>query len=167
MKPVLFIFILGCLSMACQQSQKAEITKANVMSEIAQKNLASMRGVIECFNARSFAKLGDYVAADCFDHYGSGLKGIDAMKAEYEKWLEYTKNSTIKPHLEMANDEYVIMWIHFEETITQDVGDMRAGQKYDKTDIEVGRFENGKLVEHWTFIEPTEMAKVIQIPNGK
>lgn len=152
-------FALVVLFTACQQKKGEEITPE------AQKNLDAMRGVIECFNARDFSKLGNYVAEDCFDHYGAGLQGLEAMKVEYESWLAYTKSSKIVPHLEMANDEYVIMWIHFEETITQDIGDMKAGQKYDKTDKEVGRFENGKLVEHWTFIEPSEMEKVIQVPS--
>lgn len=153
---------LVILFTACQQKPKGEI-----LSDVAQQNLAAMQGVIDCFNARDFSKLGNYVAEDCFDHYEAGLKGLTVMKAEYEKWLEYTKTTKIVPHLKMANDEYVIFWIHFEETITQDIGELKAGQKYDKTDIEVGRFENGKLVEHWTFIEPSEMAKVLDIPPTK
>lgn len=156
MAGIIFLFV------SCNEKKKE-----TGMSETAQKNLNAMLGIIGCFDKRDFTNLGDYVAEDCFDHYGEGLKGLAAMKAEYETWLEYTQNSKIKVITQMANDEYAIVWIRFEETVTQDVENMEAGVRFDKTDIEVGRLKDGKVVEHWTFVEPSEMAKVIQIPEQK
>lgn len=137
--------------------------KETNVSAVIQKNINAMRGIVDCFDKRDFTKLGDYVAEDCFDHYGDGLKGLAAMKAEYEKWVTYSENTRIKIITEMATEEYAIVWIRFEEKMKQDVGDMHTGEVYEKTDIEVARLKDGKVVEHWTFIEPSEMNKIMKV----
>jgi predicted ester cyclase len=136
--------------------------KENTMSATATKNLEAMKGVVKCFESKDFSKLGDYVAEDCIDHYWDReLKGLKEMKAEYEKWIGMSDNSPIRTVTEFANDEYVILWTSFEETMKTTDMNMKVGEKLKKTDIEIGRFKDGKIVEHWTYIEPAAMLKMM------
>lgn len=158
MKKLLFTFLSGLAMVVLSCSTKKE----SGMSATATKNLDAMKGVIKCFEKKDFSKLGDYVAEDCIDHYwDKELKGLKEMKAEYEKWIGMSENSPIRTITEFANDEYVILWTSFEETMKTTDMNMKVGEKLTKTDIEVGRFKDGKIVEHWTFIEPAVMLKMM------
>lgn len=149
-----FVLLLG----SC--SEKKE--DVNSMSSTAKKNLAAMKGIIKCFEKKNFSNLGDYVAEDCIDHYMEGdLKGLAKMKAEYEKWIGMSDNSPITSKVEFANDEYVLIWTSFEETMKIDAMGMKKGQVFKKTDMEMARFKDGKAVEHWTFIEPAVMMQMM------
>ena len=40
------------------------------------------------------------------------------------------------------------------------------GSKYDMNAMEVSKFKDGKAVEHWTFMQPREMMKMMPPPPG-
>ena len=61
---------------------------------------------------------------------------------------------------ELADDEYVFSWMRFTGSSDGSMG-MPAGP-YDMKSIEVVRFKDGKAVEHWGFMEPREMMKMMQ-----
>lgn len=135
----------------------------NLMSLKAKSNLEAMHGILKCFEKKDFTELGKFVADDCIDHYMEGeLKGLVKMKEEYEKWIGMSQNSPIKSKVEFANDDFVMIWTSFEETMLMDAMGMKKGQVFHKTDIELARFKDGKAVEHWTFMEPAVMMKMMQ-----
>jgi predicted ester cyclase len=133
------------------------------VSETTKKNIASMHGIFNCFNTNDFSKLGDYVAEDCIDHSGgkSDLKGLAQMKAEFEKWMQMVENSHTTTAVELATDEYVISWVRFDMTMKSDVATKKVGEKFEKSDIEMLKFRDGKAIEHWTFIDARDMDKVL------
>jgi predicted ester cyclase len=128
-------------------------------SAAAKKNLEAMHGVQKAFDTRDFSKLGDYIAEDAVDHAGESgdIKGLAALKAEYEKMtsaMTDTKSEVIK---ELADDEYVMSWMRFSGTMKVDMMGYKAGDKYDMKAIELAKFKDGKAIEHWTFLEPKDM----------
>ncbi|HVT85125.1 MAG TPA: hypothetical protein VHD35_07965 [Chitinophagaceae bacterium] len=42
---------------------------------------------------------------------------------------------------------------------------MPAGTKYDMTAIEVTKMKDGKATEHWEFMQPSEMMKMMAQPQ--
>lgn len=149
-----------------QQIKSVNNNDINLMSLKAKGNLEAMHGILKCFEIKDFTELGKYVADDCVDHYMEGeLVGLAKMKEEYEKWIGMSKNSPIKSKVEFANDDYVMIWTSFEETMIVDAMGMKKGDVFHKTDIELARFKDGKAVEHWTFMEPAVMMKMMQ-PKG-
>lgn len=170
--------IFGCflLLVSCgeQKDNENKVEPARAMEDVnsmslkAKGNLEAMHGILKCFEVKNFDSLNKFVAEDCIDHYMEGeLKGLKAMKEEYEKWIGMSKNSPIKSKVEFANDDFVMIWTSFEETMLMDAMGMKKGDVFHKTDIELARFENGKAVEHWTFMEPAVMMKMMQGANGK
>lgn len=132
-------------------------------SAAAKKNLDAMHGIQQCFDTKDFSKLGDYIATDAVDHAGDqgDIKGLANMKTEFEKMSAGNENSKTTIIKELADDDYVMSWLHFTGTIKTDQMGYKAGEKYDMKAIELAKFKDGKATEHWTFLEPAEMMKMM------
>lgn len=150
---------LMLFSMSCNNEGKGGLSAA------AQKNLDAQHGIIKCFDTKDFSKLGDFMAEDFVDHGGEkgDIKGLTNAKAEYEKMMATIESGKTETIMEMANDDYAISWLHFTGTLKADNSSMgmKAGDKYDMKTIELGKFKDGKAVEHWVFMEPAEVMKMM------
>lgn len=138
------------------------------MSATATKNLEAMRGITKCFDTKDFSKLGDYIAEDGIDHSGEQgyIKGLANMKAEFEKMVAAYENSKTEVIKELADDDYVMTWQRYTGTMKTDQMGLKTGDKFDMTVIEVGKFKDGKAVEHWSFMQPADMMKMMGgMPN--
>jgi len=134
--------------------------KAGGLSAAAQKNLDAFHAVDSAFQTGDISRIDEVVASDFVDHTERGdLKGTDSLKA----MIVAMKNSgTMKSETKkvFADDEYVLGWMHWSGTSNGSMAGMPAGP-YDMTGIEVVRFKDGKAVEHWAFMEPREMMKMM------
>ena len=158
MKKIILPAILAFLFTSCDTDKEHEL------SDKAQKNLKAQHGVINCFDTKDFSKLGDYISEDFIDHAGETgeIKGLANAKAEYEKMVATINNDKSTTILELANDDYVMSWMHFTGTLTTDAMGMKAGDKYDMKSIELAKFKDGKAIEHWVFMDPKEVAQMMQ-----
>jgi len=122
-----------------------------------------MHGIQQCFDKKDFSNWAIIFATDAVDHAGDAgdIKGIDNMKTEFEKMSANNENAKTTIIKEIADDEYVMSWLHFTGTIKEAQMGMKAGDKYDMKAIELAKFKEGKAVEHWTFLEPAEMMKMM------
>lgn len=162
MKKLLFILSAGFFGLLIACNGKNE----GGMSAAATKNLEAMRGITKCFDTKDFSKLGDYIAEDAVDHAGEqgDIKGLANMKAEFEKMVQAWDGAPTVVIKELADDEYVMSWLRFTGTMKMDQMGMKAGDKYDMTALEVSKFKDGKAVEHWTFMQPSDMMKMMPPP---
>lgn len=158
MKKILLPAILAFLFISCDNDKDE-----HEMSDKAEKNIAAQHGVINCFDTKDFSKLGDYVSEDFIDHAGETgeIEGLANAKAEYEKMVQTINNDKSTTILELANDDYVMTWIHFTGTLVSDAMGMKAGDKYDMKSMELSKFKDGKAIEHWVFMDPAEMMKMM------
>lgn len=159
MKKLLFIISAGFFSLLIACNGKNE----GGMSTAAKKNLEAMHGITKCFDTKDFSKLGDYIAEDGVDHAGENgdIKGLANMKAEFEKMVQAWDSEPTEVIKELADDEYVMSWLRFKGTLKTDQMGKKAGDKIDMSAIELSKFKDGKAVEHWTFMEPREMMKMM------
>jgi ketosteroid isomerase-like protein len=74
-----------------------------------------------------------------------------------------TKDMKMEVLKELADDDYVFAMARFRGTSTG--GPMPAGP-YDMHAAEVIKFKNGKAVEHWEYMDPGEMMKMMQKMQG-
>ena len=110
-----------------------------------------------------YSKAGDYIAADAVDHAGmqGDVKGLDNIKANFSQMstmMGNFKNETVR---ELADDEYVFQWLKETATAKTDGMGMKAGQTSTMNAIEVSRFSNGKIVEHWSFVNMADAMKMM------
>lgn len=134
------------------------------MSAKAKKNLEVNTAIMKAYEAGDFTKMGDYIAADAVDHGGEkgDVKGLENIIAEMKRYREMMKDTKMEMVKEMADDEYVMTWAKFSGTLTVDGMGMKAGDKTSMTSIDVSKFKDGKAVEHWIFMDGTEVSKMMQ-----
>ncbi len=166
MKKFFFAIAAGTLCF-CISSCNTNSPYENKADSTAEKNLAAANGINNAIQTGDVNNLGDYIATDGVDHAGMNgdVMGLDSIKAELAKVHNMSpdmKRETVK---ELADDEYVFQWLRFTGTAaTSDMG-MPAGTKYDMTSIEVSKFKEGKAIEHWTFMQPADMMKMMPQSN--
>lgn len=139
------------------------------MSETAKKNLATHNAIVNMFSTNDFSKIDDYLDANVVDHAsmtGHDVKGRDSVKNEMmsmSKMMKDPKSETIK---QMADDDWVMAWS--KETSTSTVDDPMTGAKAGTTStvniIHVSKYKDGKVTEHWMFMNPGDMMSMMPKP---
>jgi predicted SnoaL-like aldol condensation-catalyzing enzyme len=162
MKKILSLFAgaLLCCFVSCNNEQtKSKTTGTNEESSAAKKNLEATHVVIKAFNTGDPSMIDSVVASDFADHSEAKDQNRDSLKAMIVTMKADSKDSKTEVIKELADDDYVFSWLRFTGTSSGTM-DMPAGP-YNMTAIEVVRFKDGKAVEHWSFMEPREMMKMM------
>ena len=154
-----FFFILSAVAIfllsACNEMDSGN----GGMSDAAKKNLDAFHAVDNAFQTGDISGIDSVVASDFIDHTPKGDYNRDSLKAMITMMKKAgTMKSEIKK--ELADDEYVMGWLHWTGTSDGSIPDMPAGP-YDMNGIEVVRFKDGKAVEHWAFMDAREMMKMM------
>lgn len=148
------ILLFCCTS--CNNDNKS----SGGLSATAQKNLDAAHAVNKAIESGDVSKLADYIAADAVDHSDHGpVKGLDSIKAELAMIHTMGTDMKFETIKEFADDEYVFQWMHFTGNNTSPA--MGPIGKYDMNAIEVSKFKDGKTVEHWEFMQPADMMKMM------
>jgi len=152
MKSLLFIVTLAACSFCISCND------GGGMSATAKKNVEINDAITKAIESGDFSKMGDYIAADAVDHGGEhgDVKGLDSIVASLKRYHEMMpdmKSTTIKT---LADDEYVFTWSTVSGTMN--------GQKSEMKSVDVAKFKDGKAVEHWLYMDPAEMAKMMMQP---
>jgi len=164
MKKLFFI-----LAVVIMNSLIACNSDAGGTSTTAKKNTEVNDAIMKAYQAGDFSKMGDYIAADAVDHGGSTgeVKGLDNIVADMKKYHEQMPDMKLEKIREMADDEYVMTWAKMSGTPKTDGMGMKAGQKVEMTSIDVAKFKDGKAVEHWIFMDPNDMMKMMMPSDGQ
>ena len=133
------------------------------MSATAKKNKEVNEAITKAFESGDFSKMGDYIATDAVDHGGEtgDIKGLDSIVATMKRSHEQIPDMKFETIRTMADDEYVMTWFKATGTAKTDGMGMKAGQKMDMASVDVAKFKDGKAVEHWIFMDPNDMMKMM------
>ena len=160
MKRVILIASVPLLLLSCAGKQG--------QSEQTKKNLESMNAIIDAIETRDITKLDQYMAADIVDHTAMNgpVTGVENVKKDLETQLQMSSNMTSEVIKELADDDYVMSWVRFKGTLAADMMGMKKGDSFETTSVEIARFnKEGKATEHWAYVHPGEMAKMMGMAN--
>ena len=160
MKKILFAASAGlyCLIISCNDKPPAVESNNNSKT---YKNLEASRAVSKAFESGDVSGIDSAVAANFVDHTTRGDMGRDSLKAMIKMVHATNKDVKMEVIKELADDDYVFTWMRF--TGTSD-GTMMPVGPYNMTGLQVVRCDDGKIVEHWEFMEPREMMKMMPPP---
>ncbi|HEV8270974.1 MAG TPA: ester cyclase [Chitinophagaceae bacterium] len=163
MKKLFFILTIASVSslISCNSDSGG-------MSATAKKNKEVNEAITKAYESGDFSKMGDYIAADAVDHAsetGGDIKGLDNIVAEMKKYHDQMPDMKSETFRTMADDEYVMTWSKTSGTAKTDGMGMKAGQTMSMTSVDVAKFKDGKAVEHWIFMDPGEMMKMMMPQN--
>jgi predicted SnoaL-like aldol condensation-catalyzing enzyme len=144
----------------------ATVAGENKDNSMAQKNMEASRAVGKAFETGDVSALDTLIADDFLDHTDRGdVRGRDSLKAMVKMVHDTMKDMKSETVKDLADNEYVFSWMRFTGTSNGSMG-MPAGP-YDMKSIEVARFKDGKIVEHWTFMDMQDVMKMMgQMPGA-
>lgn len=126
------------------------------MSATAKKNMEVNDAITKAFEAGDFSKMGDYIAADAIDHAGEkgDVKGLDNIVADMKRYHEMAPDMKATMTKSLADDEYVFTWSNMSGTMD--------GKPVNMSSVDIAKFKDGKAIEHWVFMDPKDMAKMME-----
>jgi len=143
---------------SCNDKPPVEESKNNSKT---YKNLEASRAVSKAFGSGDVTGIDSAVSANFVDHTDKGDVGRDSLKAMIKMVHATNKDMKMDVIKEIGDDDYVFTWMRF--TGTSD-GTMMPVGPYNMTGLQVVRCDDGKIVEHWEFMEPREMMKMMPPP---
>ena len=167
MKRILYAAYAGlfCFAVSCNNS--ARVASENTTgSDEASKNLAACRMVSDAFGSGDVSKVDSAVASDFVDHtYRGEVRGVDSLKSMIKHVHETNSDMKMDIVHELADKDYVMQWMHFSGNNKSDPG-MPLGP-YDMHGLQILRMKDGKIAEHWEYMDAVEMMKMMPQPMDK
>jgi len=138
------------------------------MTDTEKKNLETSQAIAKMFEAGDWSKAGDYLATDAVEHSGMNgeVKGLDNIKAMFTQMGAMMSDMKNEPVKEWAEGDYVIQWMKETSTSKVDGMGMKAGQRYTFNAIELSKFKDGKVAEHWGFVDWADVMKMMPHEGG-
>jgi predicted ester cyclase len=126
------------------------------MSATAKKNMEVNDAIMKAYEAGNFDKMGDYIAKDAVDHGGEtgDVIGLENIVSEMKKYRAMMPDMKYTWQKNVADDEHVFTWAKVSGTLD--------GKTVTMQSIDVSKFKDGKAVEHWVFMDPKEVAQMMQ-----
>ena len=155
--------LMSMLALCCCISCNDEKTAGETNNSEEKTNLEASRAIGNAFGSGDVSKIDSLVAEDFIDHTDRGdKKGRDSLKAMIKYVNATNKDMKMETIKEAADGDYVFAWLRYKGTTDGSMG-MPAGP-YDFSAIEVSRYKGGKAVEHWSFMQPSDMMKMMPAP---
>ena len=149
----IFVVLVCFLFIACNDKEE------NEMSDIAMKNLEATRVINLAFMLGDTSKVDSVVTADYIDHTEMGDLNRDSLKSKILWVRKFEPNMKTEILNELANDSIVITQVHYTGN-SDGSGGMPKGP-YSMHAIHVSRCKDGKIAEHWEYMEMRDMVRML------
>ena len=162
----IFLFIMAgflILFSACNDTADTSTASAPAKSnEMVEKNLAATRLVNKAFETGDPSLIDSAVASDFVDHTDRGDMNRDSLKAMVVGLKKNFPDMKMQVLKEVADENYVFTLVRYTGN-SNGAMDMPVGP-YDMHVVHVVRLKDGKGVEHWEYMQPREMMKMMPPP---
>lgn len=166
MKNMIQIIVIATALCACniQAEKPAEIIAEKPVKKViirrdpveAKNRAIALRFYEEVVNVHNVAALDNFAAANYLEHqydthYDSDLKGVKKAFADY---FESFPDMQVKVNFMMAEGDLVTAQITTTGTNTGPIyGQKPTGKKFEINGVDITRFKDGKVEEHWGYAE--------------
>ncbi|MEP6927678.1 MAG: ester cyclase [Ginsengibacter sp.] len=164
MKQIFFIAhaALICICYSCNSTPVATADDSN--KEQGQKNIAASDVIMKAFQSGNAGGIDSVVADDFLDHTDRGdIKGKDSLKSMVKFVHDNFADMKADKVREVADGDYVYTWVTYTGSSNGTMG-MPKGP-YKMSLIELSKFKDGKAIEHWSFMDSQDMAKMMPPPQ--
>jgi len=157
MKKLLFVMSTGFVCFCISCTNTANNTQG-------QKNIETVHAIHDVIESGDVSKADQYIAADAVDHTAEGgeARGLDKIKAEFQKLHSDYKDLKFEETQDAANDDYVFSQNRFKGVATTNTMGSAPGTQFDMPFVEVVKFnKDGKATDHWEYITMEDAMKMM------
>jgi predicted ester cyclase len=167
MKKILLAAATGilCLFISCKDAGTSSSSTSSNGNSTNDSNLAKNRRVIKAIETGDSATINGLIADDAVDHQGPNgqdVKGGDNVRHMLADMHNHVKDLKIDVTADAANGDYIFTMSKMSGTANDASFGMPAGSKMDMSGADVVKVKDGKMVEHWGFVDANEMMKAMQ-----
>ncbi|HUS01215.1 MAG TPA: ester cyclase [Chitinophagaceae bacterium] len=167
MKKLFFIATIAmvCFFISCNDSGTSTSSSTTAGNATNDSNLAKNRRVIKAIETGDSATIKSLIADDAVDHMGPNgteVKGGDNITHMLTDMHNHFKDLKFDVIADAANGDYIFALSTIQGTCTDASMGMPAGTKMDEKGVDVIRVKDGKMAEHWGFLDPAAMMKNMQ-----
>ena len=171
MKKLLFLaelILLQFIFISCSNNKSDSISSSTTNSKDsatkskAEINAANSQQVFKGIESGDLSAMDNFVSANVVDHSPSGVdvKGLDSVKKMLGDIHNHISNLKIESIANATDGDYHFSFARTTGTTKDNFMGMPPNTPVDHISVGVAREENGKVVEHWTFVDPKEMMKM-------
>jgi len=139
------------------------MTSQNNTSNTEEQNLTKNRSIYKAIETGDSATIRPLIADDAVDHQGPGggdLKGGANITHMLTDMHNHVKDLHFDVVSDAAKGDYVFTMVDMKGTTTDNTYGMPAGSKMDGKSVDVVKIQDGKMVEHWGFMDMADVMKM-------
>ncbi len=131
-------------------------------SSVQEDNIAAMRRIIDAFTSGDLAVIDELVAPDCIEHQRGNNPGSEGAKQIIRTLHGWMSDFSLTIEDLVADGDMVWTRNRARGVNTGSImGNPPSGKAVETDVIDIGRFKDGKLVEHWGVAD--QMGLMLQI----
>ncbi len=131
-------------------------------------NIAAMRRIIDAFSTADFDVIDELVAPDCIEHQRGNNPGSEGAKQIIRTLHRWNSDFSLTIEDLVADGDKVWTRNRARGVNTGAVmGNPPSGKPVEVDVIDIGRFKDGKLVEHWGIADQLGLMLQIGATPGK
>lgn len=161
------ISVLFSLMSCTDSSTKTSTDGTSSTTSEADRNKANNRAVMKAIETGDSTVIDTLIASDAVDHAGPNMT---EMKGDSIKWMLRNMHNDISDLkidviADAADGDYVFTLSKMTGTTKTASMGMPPNTKMDMTGVDVVKFKDGKAAEHWSYMDPKDMMKMMP-PGG-
>ena len=154
-------------SASTSNTDSSSTMSQNTTNNTEEQNLAKSRSVYKAIESGDSATIRSLIADDAVDHQGpngTDLKGGANITHMLTDMHNHVKDMRFDVVSDAARGDYVFTMVDIKGTTTDNTMGMPSGAKMDGRSVDVVKIKDGKMVEHWGFLDPADVMKMQQHP---
>ena len=164
MKKLFYLTGISILSLliSCTDSATSNTDTTTNTTSQADDYLARNRTVYKAIETGDAAALDSLIASDAVDHQGvngTDIKGTDSVKHYLADIHNHLKDGKFEIIEAATNGDYIFTLAHVTGTTADSAWGMPPGTKMDEKGVDVVKVKDGKMVEHWGFVDAAAIMK--------
>ena len=133
----------------------------------ADEYLAKNRIVYKAIETGDAAALDSLIASNAVDHQGPNgvdIKGNDSVKHMLADIHNHLKDAKFEVLESATNGDYIFTLARVSGTTADSTWGMPPGTKMDEKGVDIVKIKDGKMVEHWGYVDAAKMMKRMNEP---
>lgn len=135
------------------------------MKDVNQRNLDINVKIMKAIETGDAATINSLIADDVVDHMGPNgkeIRGGDILKPMLIDMHKHIKDLKFDVITTSANSDYVFTLSKITGTVIDSSMGMPAGTVMNEDVVDLVKIKDGKITEHWGFVDPAAMMKQME-----